>query len=1204
MGRRRWVGTIVLVALAIAGGTMAGLARGSTDWTAKVDASVLDAAAAGQTQMLVYLERRADLSGAAALATKAEKGRYVYEQLRAVASQSQAPVIAELEQRGATHRSFWITNALIVNGDLSLVETLAQRADVQHIYGIGSGQLELPPVEAPGGTDSHGGGDATIFHSISLVNANDVWALGYRGQGAVVASADTGVHWTHEAIKSKYRGWDGTTANHDYNWHDAIHNPDPTVACDAPSVPPSNPAPCDDNSHGTHTVGTMVGTAVPRASNGNVTHIGMAPDAKWIACRNMTHGFGVVPTYLECMEWLIAPTKIDGSGPDPTKAPDVVNNSWGCVEVCPPPALQDTLRASRAAGIFYSVSAGNDGDAEPLTNITVLLCSSLQFPLGRYPEAFTVGSTTWTTDTASSFSSRGPVLADPGQPVMLKPNIAAPGSTVMSASTVTTAMGGANDTYGNKSGTSMASPHVGGLVALIISANPALRGQVDQIEQIIERTAVPKTAPLEHCGGLDAGLQRPNNTYGWGRIDALAAVQAALHWTPAPSASTERLGLPAQTVDIAPPVSEQTHPTVDYGDPSTSRDDREGTTRWRVVKNTGNCCENHLTTTPGGRLFDIGGSFVNYSDDRGLTWKSVRPLTPLVNGEGSIAVAPNGDVVAIEWDPYSGDHLLAFKYNAALGKWFYMENPLHHPFYDRPWISVVPGPFQIGGQSVPYVTFVQGGFPIKDPMFTSSDGLSYLEPSSLTVDGATDTPVSDWFPIAADASFDWIQPIKRSPVIGLGAGRALAAGGWMLDPSDRKWDSWRLPDGSTPPFFIQIDSGGRIHHVRSAEGGKLEYRISSDGGRSWTSTIAPVALGGLADFKVNRAAGIGAVATRVGNQDWVYKFDVTGDTAQLLRRYRLGLGDTQSVVGVTTNLQAPRMDFQTIAIFADGRIAASFLDSTTLSTPPGTGMLGRITPVVAVELETELPPLRPDVTPGPLSVATQRVQGGDELTFQTTVRNVGAADAAGVAVRFLVDGVQVGSEQTLSGLAPDESATVTSAAWSAKHQSGSHTVEVQVDPANTVVESNEANNTATATFEVKGNKLANGSFESSANGSAPDNWSSSGATSYESGGFDGERSVTAALGGSWTSDPVPVEPGRSYEASVQVSGAAGMLVVQQLAADGGVLSASTQQLLPTQAFGIAGLTVTAVEGAAQLRVVLIGGATGATRFDDAQLLER
>src|SRR5256885_12825640 len=115
-------------------------------------------------------------------------------------------------------------------------------------------------------------------------------------------------------------------------------------------------------------------------------------------------------------------------------------------------------------------------------------------------------------------------------------------------------------------------------------------------------------------------------------------------------------------------------------------------------------------------------------------FRSVRPLTPLVNGEGTIVVAPNGDVVAIGWDPYSGDHLQAFKYEAFSGQWFYAEQPLHQPFYDREWVTVVPGPFSIGGRTGPFITFLQGGDPRKDPAFVSTDGLSYTDASSIVLD--------------------------------------------------------------------------------------------------------------------------------------------------------------------------------------------------------------------------------------------------------------------------------------------------------------------------------------------------------------------------------------------------------------------------------------------------------------------------------------
>ena len=488
-------------------------ASATVDWQQRVDAVVLEAASQGPTEFFVYLNEQADLSGARSLATKEEKGRYVYDRLRAVATDRQDAVVAALEQHGATYRSFWVTNAILARGDLAAVEAVANLSEVQYLYGVGSGNLQRPSGDPPGGTQSANLA-TTVFDSTALVNADDAWGLGFRGQGAVVAGADTGVRWTHEAVKSKYRGWNGTTAGHDYNWHDAIHNPN--AIC-----PPDSPEPCDDDAvlgggHGTHTVGTMVGTGPEVAGQKN--EFGMAPDAKWIACRNMNNGAGVIPMYLECMEWFLAPTKIDGTGADPSKSPHVINNSWGCVEVCPPPALQDTLQASRAAGIFYAVSAGNDGGRVVAGN-PVVVCHSIYHPLARYPEAFTVGSTTWNTDTISSFSSRGSVLLGDGLNALRKPDVTAPGSSIYSA------LAGSDSEYGSLNGTSMAGPHVAGLVALIISANPSLAGKVDLIEDIIEQTAVRKTT-TEGCGG-DSATQVPNNTYGWGRIDALAAVELA-----------------------------------------------------------------------------------------------------------------------------------------------------------------------------------------------------------------------------------------------------------------------------------------------------------------------------------------------------------------------------------------------------------------------------------------------------------------------------------------------------------------------------------------------------------------------------------------------------------------------------------------------------------------------------------------------------
>ncbi|MEA2447344.1 MAG: hypothetical protein QOK47_981, partial [Actinomycetota bacterium] len=151
-------------------------------------------------------------------------------------------------------------------------------------------------------------------------------------------------------------------------------------------------------------------------------------------------------------------------------------------------------------------------------------------------------------------------------------------------------------------------------------------------------------------------------------------------------------GAPAQVVGYEPPLRIERYKVTDFGRSASTRDDKTSKAKFRVAERTGNCCENYVTANSDGTIFDLGGSYINFTGDSGATWQSVRPVQPLVNGEGSIAVAPNGDIVGVEWDPYSGDHLMSYKYTAETKEWQYLEAPLHTPFYDRPWLTVVPGP--------------------------------------------------------------------------------------------------------------------------------------------------------------------------------------------------------------------------------------------------------------------------------------------------------------------------------------------------------------------------------------------------------------------------------------------------------------------------------------------------------------------------------
>jgi hypothetical protein len=417
--------------------------------------------------------------------------------------------------------------------------------------------------------------------------------------------------------------------------------------------------------------------------------------------------------------------------------------------------------------------------------------------------------------------------------------------------------------------------------------------------------------------------------------------------------------LPASVVDITRPVSTASFPTTDFGRKPSAKDDKQGTTTWRVVQGTGNCCENYLAASKQGVIYDFGGSFVNFSADGGQTWKQVQPLTPLVNGEGSIVIAPNGDVIAVGWDPYSGDHLQAFKYEAFSGKWFSNELPLHSPFYDREWVAVVPGPFSVDGQTVPYLSFFKGGYPSKEVWYRSTDGLNYTDVTSKLVGAALNGDKTGPLATAKLAALDWIQPNTGMGLSPTGAGTALAApdeGSWaFLDRDGTSWFGYSFPSGE-PEGLHQIDSKGRIHEVVPGDAG-FDYRVSTDGGTSWRALTVPLPADTTIDqidLRVNGALDLGAVAVHGQNsatgfdQDLAYKIELKRDAPVLKRLYHVGLGDTASTSGVGNSI---RMDFQTVVILPDRRIALSFLDSTTHYPSPTTGQ-EQPRPALAIELST------------------------------------------------------------------------------------------------------------------------------------------------------------------------------------------------------------------------------------------------------------
>jgi serine protease AprX len=480
------------------------------NWQTKITQSVWDKQNETEIQFFVYLKEQGNIRVAKHIKNKTAKGTFVYNTLIEIAEKTQNQLVTILENEHATYQAFSIVNGIWVKGDFELVKKMAQHPNVAHIF-YNAPIKSLEPVEIDRNLSSRLRTDSVTW-GIEKINADDVWALGHRGQGVVIGGQDTGYSWELPNLKAKYRGWDGSTANHNYNWHDAIHDFSPLGDSINNDCGLDILTPCDDVGHGTHTMGTMVATDT-------TVLLGVAPDAQWIGCRNMEDGWGAPNTYLECFEWFLAPTDLTNANPDPAKAPHVIANSWGCPEQegCDTSnfvLLETAVNNLKLAGVVVVVSAGNDGPG----------CHTIMNPASIYTNSFSVGALA-NNDTIAGFSSRGSVTSDGSG--RLKPNIVAPGHRVTSYWTQGSGVNGFS--YVDASGTSMAGPHVAGVVALMISADSTLAGDVDRIENLLEQTAVGRTTD-QNCGGV-SGMSIPNNTYGYGVIDAFAAVNQALNTT-------------------------------------------------------------------------------------------------------------------------------------------------------------------------------------------------------------------------------------------------------------------------------------------------------------------------------------------------------------------------------------------------------------------------------------------------------------------------------------------------------------------------------------------------------------------------------------------------------------------------------------------------------------------------------------------------
>ncbi|UCD75797.1 MAG: S8 family serine peptidase [Phycisphaerales bacterium] len=441
---------------------------------------------------LVYMSRQVDTDGLTARlraekATPGQRHEAIIRALQDLARETQNELVAELnalQGRGGVQdfEAFWIGNIVRVDATPDVIRSLAKRDDVATVYLNYKVELIEPAFI---GSKIDPGGVRAPETGIVAVRAPEVWAMGFTGEGMLVANLDTGVDGNHPALASRWAGVaDPRYAGHpEWAWRDDLGN--------------SN-FPSDTHGHGTHTMGSVCGGAPG-------DEVGVAPGAYWIAGNTINQGVDdeFIAEVIGAFQWFSDP---DGDPSTSWDVPTCCSNSWGLNEWWGIPPCDETfwvyLDQCEAAGCMIVFSAGNEA------------YSGLRRPADRATDdyrtlavaAVNANNPSWP---IADFSSRGPTNCTPDGTWATKPDIAAPGVDVRSAYP-----GGG---YTTMSGTSMASPHVNGVVALIRQANPDL--SMEQAKQIIYDTA------------YDLGDPGEDNDYGWGMIDAYEAVLLALSST-------------------------------------------------------------------------------------------------------------------------------------------------------------------------------------------------------------------------------------------------------------------------------------------------------------------------------------------------------------------------------------------------------------------------------------------------------------------------------------------------------------------------------------------------------------------------------------------------------------------------------------------------------------------------------------------------
>jgi bacillopeptidase F len=457
----------------------------STGYSGGLSADLAEVVSSSQTDDLIKVwiklhrvQSAPQLKAAVAerAATRAERHEVAIRKLREDHARSQAELVQRLREfesddKALNIKTYWITN--LVEADVAAGELpdLATRDDIEMIYTVP--KIELIAPESSKAVPYVSSAADSVTSNLEYVRADSAWALGYTGAGRLICTFDTGVDGLHPALFDSWKGHDGDSAA---AWFDPAYGESfPHVASE---IRPE---------HGTWTLGAVCG----RDDTRDFT-IGVAPDAQWMSAAIIDI---IGTSILDAFQWVADP---DGNPNTVDDLPDVVNHSWGfqkSVVTCEN-LFYDVIRNVEALGVVNIFAAGNSGAPSSIYNPANGAEDSL--------DCFAVGNlnTTTTPPTLYYSSSLGPSDCNPA---IIKPNVVAPGIDIVSAWP-----GGDYHAWG---GTSIAAPHVSGLVALLRQKNP--NATVDEIKEAI----LAGTQSEVSWGVL------PNNNYGWGAIDCVAALE-------------------------------------------------------------------------------------------------------------------------------------------------------------------------------------------------------------------------------------------------------------------------------------------------------------------------------------------------------------------------------------------------------------------------------------------------------------------------------------------------------------------------------------------------------------------------------------------------------------------------------------------------------------------------------------------------------